>query len=100
MTPGNHRLDNQVAIADQSSSAGNMSSPHITHSVNHSEMSMKSPADSVLPEAYASTDQTNSTTMARTLDTTLLDERSLLACIVRTIPAGGRIHISSTVSDS
>lgn len=28
---------------------------------------------------------------------TLLDERSLLACIVRTIPAGGRIRISSTV---
>ncbi|KAJ4911380.1 Uncharacterized protein Rs2_06001 [Raphanus sativus] len=28
---------------------------------------------------------------------TLLDERSLLACIVRTIPAGGRIRISSTL---
>ncbi|KAJ4907579.1 Uncharacterized protein Rs2_11237 [Raphanus sativus] len=27
----------------------------------------------------------------------LLDERSLLACIVRTIPAGGRIRISSTL---
>ncbi|ESQ43133.1 hypothetical protein EUTSA_v10012857mg [Eutrema salsugineum] len=33
----------------------------------------------------------------RNLDSTLLDERSLLACIVRTIPAGGRIRISSTL---
>ncbi|KFK26984.1 hypothetical protein AALP_AA8G319300 [Arabis alpina] len=33
----------------------------------------------------------------RNLESTLLDERSLLACIVRTIPAGGRIRISSTL---
>ncbi|WZY81353.1 hypothetical protein YC2023_027737 [Brassica napus] len=33
----------------------------------------------------------------RNLESALLDERSLLACIVRTIPAGGRIRISSTV---
>ncbi|KAF8116836.1 hypothetical protein N665_0014s0097 [Sinapis alba] len=33
----------------------------------------------------------------RNLESALLDERSLLACIVRTIPAGGRIRISSTL---
>ncbi|KAL0710289.1 hypothetical protein Bca4012_017267 [Brassica carinata] len=33
----------------------------------------------------------------RNMESALLDERSLLACIVRTIPAGGRIRISSTV---
>ena len=96
MASDNHELDDQVGISDQSSSAGNMSSPHIIRSVNHSEMSIKSPADSVLPEAYSSFGQTNSVTIARSLDATLLDERSLLACIVRTIPAGGQIHISST----
>ncbi|KAI4325022.1 hypothetical protein MLD38_030455 [Melastoma candidum] len=31
------------------------------------------------------------------LDCSLLDERSLLACVVRTIPAGGGIRISSTL---
>ncbi|KAG2333067.1 hypothetical protein Bca52824_004247 [Brassica carinata] len=33
----------------------------------------------------------------RNMESALLDERSLLACIVRTIPAGGRIRISSTL---
>ncbi|CAN8252780.1 unnamed protein product [Cochlearia groenlandica] len=33
----------------------------------------------------------------RNLESALLDERSLLASIVRTIPAGGRIRISSTL---
>lgn len=37
---------------------------------------------------------------AQTMEPTLLDEKSLLACIVRAIPAGadGRIRISTTVS--
>ncbi|XP_010482761.1 PREDICTED: uncharacterized protein LOC104761381 [Camelina sativa] len=33
----------------------------------------------------------------RNSESTLLDERSLLTCILRTIPAGGRIRISSTL---
>ncbi|KAF8083618.1 hypothetical protein N665_0763s0015 [Sinapis alba] len=33
----------------------------------------------------------------RNLESALLDERSLLACIVRSIPTGGRIRISSTL---
>ncbi|XP_010555751.1 PREDICTED: uncharacterized protein LOC104825162 isoform X2 [Tarenaya hassleriana] len=39
----------------------------------------------------------SSGTAGRNSDNALLDERSLLACIVRTIPAGGRICISSTL---
>ncbi|PPS17086.1 hypothetical protein GOBAR_AA03499 [Gossypium barbadense] len=44
-----------------------------------------------------STGQTNNLISAKTSETALLDERSLLACIVRTIPTGGKIRISSTL---
>ncbi|PPR83037.1 hypothetical protein GOBAR_AA37680 [Gossypium barbadense] len=40
--------------------------------------------------------ETNILISAKTSGTVLLDERPLLACIVRTIPTGGRIQISST----
>lgn len=99
LTSANHAPEDQVLIAEQSSSATNASS-HKIHSVNHTEMVVKNSPDSVLPEAYASTAQTNSTTVGRSLEAAFLDERALLACIVRTIPAGGRIRISSTVSKS
>ncbi|KAF8042813.1 hypothetical protein BT93_A1211 [Corymbia citriodora subsp. variegata] len=36
-------------------------------------------------------------TVGRNPETNLLDERSLLACIVRTVPPGGKIRISSTL---
>ncbi|TXG57455.1 hypothetical protein EZV62_018768 [Acer yangbiense] len=39
----------------------------------------------------------NSVDIGKTLENALLDERSLLTCIVCTIPAGGRILISSTL---
>ncbi|CAJ2667323.1 unnamed protein product [Trifolium pratense] len=41
--------------------------------------------------------KTASTTITKVPEIALLDERSLLACIVRTIPAAGRIRISSTL---
>ncbi|KAI4384868.1 hypothetical protein MLD38_002965 [Melastoma candidum] len=41
--------------------------------------------------------QTRVGTVAKSPDSSLLDERSLLACVVRTIPSGGRIRISSTL---
>jgi hypothetical protein len=84
----------QILLAEQASSAGNTSSV-ASHSVG--EM-IQNNSDTVLPEAFASTVQTTSTTIAKAPDAALLDERSLLACIVRTIPAAGRIRISSTVS--
>jgi hypothetical protein len=47
---------------------------------------------SVVPETQVSSGKAE-----RNLESALLDERSLLACIVRTIPAGGKIRISSTL---
>ncbi|KAL1206626.1 hypothetical protein V5N11_027190 [Cardamine amara subsp. amara] len=47
---------------------------------------------SIVPET-----QVSSGKVERSLGSALLDERSLLACIVRTIPAGGRIKMSSTL---
>ncbi|KAI4338024.1 hypothetical protein L6164_016379 [Bauhinia variegata] len=97
MASSNHGPEDPILTTEQSSSAVNASSSNIVHSVNHSDVVINNPTDSVLSEAYATSGQTNSTTISRTLETALLDERSLLACIVRTIPAGGRIRISSTL---
>ncbi|XP_028806627.1 uncharacterized protein LOC114761438 [Neltuma alba] len=90
----NHGGGDQVLVPEQSSSAANGSSYRF-HSVNHSEMTRSSTA-TILSEAYASTRHMNST-IASSLEAAPLDERGLLACIVRTIPAGGRIRISSTL---
>ncbi|XP_020236764.1 uncharacterized protein LOC109816249 isoform X2 [Cajanus cajan] len=89
--------EDQVLLAEQASSATNASSV-TSNSVNRNEMIQNNSADSVLSEAFtSSTGLTASTTIAKISETTLLDEKSLLACIVRTIPAGGRIRISSTL---
>ncbi|XP_061340513.1 uncharacterized protein LOC133286978 isoform X2 [Gastrolobium bilobum] len=96
VTISNDGPEDQVLLAEQVSSAAN-ASPVTGHSVNHNEMVQSNSTDSVLPEAFTSTGQTTSTTIAKTSETALLEERSLLACIVRTIPAGGRIRISSTL---
>ncbi|KAK4273846.1 hypothetical protein QN277_017162 [Acacia crassicarpa] len=86
----------QILVADQTNSAATASS-HIIQLVKHGEGATNVSADSVLPEAYVPTGQANLTEIIRTSDVSLLDERTLLACIVRTIPAGGRIRISSTL---
>lgn len=55
----------------------------------------------ILPEVPISAGwSSTSVTAGKTPKPTLLDERSLLACIVRAIPSGasGRIRISTTVS--
>lgn len=70
------------------------------HNVNVSEMIINNASGSVavVPEAFVSSGVKIPMMVRNTLETALLDERALLACIVRTIPAGGRIQISSTVS--
>ncbi|KOM40650.1 hypothetical protein LR48_Vigan04g084800 [Vigna angularis] len=88
--------DDQVLLAEQASSATN-ASPVKSQSVNHDEMIQNNSTDSVLSEVFTSSGSTVSTTITKTSETALLDEKSLLACIVRTIPAGGRIRISSTL---
>ncbi|RZC07333.1 hypothetical protein D0Y65_014598 [Glycine soja] len=91
----NNEPDVQVLLAEQATSAVNASSV-TSHSVNHNEMIQSNSTDSVLSEVFTSSGSTAST-IAKTSETALLDEKSLLACIVRTIPAGGRIRISSTL---
>ncbi|CAL0305398.1 unnamed protein product [Lupinus luteus] len=83
-------------VEDHASSSA-LASAVTCHSANHNEMVQSNSTEPVFLEAFASTGQTISTTIAKTSETSLLDERSLLACIVRTIPAGGRIRISSTL---
>ena len=84
----NHVLDDQVLKGEEATGAVSPSPPDTSvHSVNFSEATINNGTGSILPEKSV-----------KTSDTALLDERSLLACIVRTIPTGGRIRISSTVS--
>lgn len=70
------------------------------HNVNVSEMVITnaSASGAVVPEVFVSSGLKIPMMVGKTSETPLLDERALLACIVRTIPAGGRIQISSTVS--
>lgn len=98
MTSMDGALEDQVSTTEQSSSATNTSQADT--SLNFDKTTVNSSNDVVLPEAFVSAGQTKLPTVGRTLEIVLLDEKSLLACIVRTIPAGGRIRISSTVSTS
>ncbi|XP_038874311.1 uncharacterized protein LOC120067016 isoform X4 [Benincasa hispida] len=69
------------------------------HNVNVSEMAINNASGSVavVPEVLVSSGLKIPMIVGKTSETGLLDERALLACIVRTIPAGGRIQISSTL---
>ncbi|KAI5405439.1 uncharacterized protein LOC127081462 isoform X2 [Lathyrus oleraceus] len=78
----------QILLTEQGSSAANATS--VGEIIQNN-------SDAVLSEALASAGQTTSTTIPKVPETALLDERSLLACIVRTIPAAGHIRISSTL---
>lgn len=94
----NHGLEGQVSTAEQLSSAANPSSSDASiQDVNLSETAVNNATGAGLPESFVSTRQENTLTVGKTSEPALLDERSLLACIVRTT-AGGRIRISSTVS--
>ena len=99
MTSMDGGLEDQVSTTEQSSSAANISQDDTSpHPVNFDKSTINNSNDVVLPEAFVSAGWTKSPTVGRTSEVVLLDERSLLACIVRTIPPGGRIRISSTVS--
>lgn len=80
-------------------SANSSPSDTFNDQVNISESAVNTSAGAFLPDAVVSTAQTNSVTAGNVTETSLLDERSLLACIVRTIPSGlsGSIRISSTL---
>ncbi|GMI95466.1 hypothetical protein like AT5G53620 [Hibiscus trionum] len=95
----NQVLEDQILTAEETSTAAVASPSHDTsvHSADSCETIVKNGTGAILPEKLVSTGQTNNLISAKTSETALLDERSLLACIVRTIPAGGRIRISSTL---
>ena len=95
----NDGLDRQILPEEQPSSAGSgsLSEPPVHHSVTLGETVINNGTGKTLPEALLPTGQTNITPAVKIPEPALIDERSLLACIVRTIPAGGRIRINSTV---
>ncbi|PPD95965.1 hypothetical protein GOBAR_DD06996 [Gossypium barbadense] len=67
------------------------------HSINFSGTTINNGVNVTSPEKSVSARQTNILISAKTSGIILLDERSLLACIVRTISTGGRIQSSSTL---
>ncbi|XP_022736547.1 uncharacterized protein LOC111289617 isoform X3 [Durio zibethinus] len=94
----NHVLEDQVLTTEEASAAACPSPPDsLVHSINFSETTISNGTGAILQEKLVSMGQTNILISAKTSETALLDERSLLACIVRTIPTGGRIRISSTL---
>ncbi|XWS61401.1 hypothetical protein CRYUN_Cryun07bG0123100 [Craigia yunnanensis] len=94
----NHVLEDHVLTAEEASTVASPSPPDTSvHSVNFSETTINNGTVAILPEKSVSTGQSNILISAKTSETALLDEGSLLACIVRTIPTGGRIRISSTL---
>ncbi|KAL3574684.1 hypothetical protein D5086_022785 [Populus alba] len=88
----------QALMEEQASSAASLSlSETSTHSVNVNETTINNGTAAVSTKALISSDLTNMVTGGKTSESPLLDERSLLTCIVRTIPAGGQIRINSTL---
>lgn len=98
-TSTNHGLEGQgFTIEQESSSNTPLSETSINH-VDLSEPTMNNPTGGILSEAFVSSGQRNIPAVGKASEIVLLDERSLLACVVRTIPpgSGGKIRISSTL---
>ncbi|KAJ8769738.1 hypothetical protein K2173_005944 [Erythroxylum novogranatense] len=92
----NQGLENQVLTEEQSGSGASPSpSENSIHSAYHNETTVNNGSGAVLSEV--SIGKTNMANAAKSSENALLDERSLLACIVRTIPPGGRIRMNSTL---
>ncbi|KAL8160383.1 hypothetical protein V2J09_001920 [Rumex salicifolius] len=92
----NEKLESTVVTTESSdSSQSSLPSETVINPLNPAEIN--NTAHSVLPEVLDSVAQTNIVPPKGTPGTALLDERSLLACVARTIPAGGKIRISSTL---
>ncbi|XP_056159568.1 uncharacterized protein LOC115680701 isoform X3 [Syzygium oleosum] len=71
--------------------------PISLHPANSDAIGNNHAADEIAPEMVIPTGKAIKSTGGRNPETNLLDERSLLACIVRTVPPGGKIRISSTL---
>ncbi|XP_057522553.1 uncharacterized protein LOC130802550 isoform X2 [Amaranthus tricolor] len=94
----NNEHENQDAATDLLSSIAGPSPPDTSgNSIQFADGSVNDASDAVLSEAFVSNEPANSLPTGNISESALLDERALLACIVRTIPAGGKIRISSTL---
>ncbi|XP_050385247.1 uncharacterized protein LOC126801826 isoform X2 [Argentina anserina] len=89
--------ETDVLTAEKPNSPINSSRPDTAVHVSLNENARNNTPNTGLPESFASTGHISAPSVGRTSEAALLDERSLLACMVRTIPAGGRIRISSTL---
>ncbi|CAA2999451.1 Hypothetical predicted protein [Olea europaea subsp. europaea] len=96
-----HRLENRNSMVEQPSSSVNAPlSESPNHAVNISKITMNTASaavSSVVSDVTVYPGQKNSYVIEKPAEISLLDERSLLACIVRTIGSGGRIRIGSTL---
>ncbi|XP_074319916.1 uncharacterized protein LOC141656766 isoform X3 [Silene latifolia] len=88
----NEPVSQDVMTEQPSSTASPSPLESSVQPVHVNEASLNCASDAVL-----STEQTNSLASGTVPESALLDERALLASIVRTIPPGGKIRISSTL---
>lgn len=96
LTSTNHGLEAQGLTTEKANPLNNTPADAPIHSANFSETPINV-SSAVFPVTFVSAGQTNISAVGKTQETSLLDERSLLACIVRTIPPGVRVQISSTL---
>lgn len=99
----NYMLEPQGLRMGEFSSNADKSSAEISNNVrNSTESVVDTVSSAVLTETYVAGGQKNAYAVGKSAEVNLLDEKALLACIVRTVPpgSGGRIRISSTVSNT
>ncbi|MCD7452261.1 hypothetical protein HAX54_016027 [Datura stramonium] len=91
----NYMLESQGLRMGEFSSNADKSSVEVPNNV----IQQSQWSGAVLTETYVAGGQKNAYAVGKSLEVNLLDEKALLACIVRTIPpgSGGRIRISSTL---
>ncbi|KAL1822321.1 uncharacterized protein LOC108214759 isoform X3 [Daucus carota subsp. sativus] len=91
------KADAQVSRTQQPTSAAKISEEPVNR-INSIEQSTDISANVTLPsEGSISSEEKTQISVGKSSEITLLDQGSLLRCIVRTIPLNGRIRISSTL---
>lgn len=96
----NYMLESQgLRMGEFSLNADKLSAEVPNNVHNSTESVTDTVSDAVLIETYVAGGQKNAYAVGKSLEVNFLDEKALLACIVRTIPpgSGGRIRISSTL---
>ncbi|KAG9158037.1 hypothetical protein Leryth_000209 [Lithospermum erythrorhizon] len=96
----NNVVEPQGLMSEEPGSNTNSSlSGTSAHDVHFSNVTTNDGTAVVVPELFSSTGKRGHHVVGKLEENPLLDERTLLACIVRTIPpgSGGRIRISSTL---